>query len=122
MRGNINIYLLKIEKTDNARNFVNSPFSSSCKCLINIPTRVSINSATLLDHAYTSLLNSSIVSWVLVTDISDHFPIFSLISNAGKNYKTKKHIMQRDFTALDKDESNKTMQKTLNEMWFRLKQ
>ena len=112
--GDINIYLLKIEKNKNSRNYANSLISSSCKCLISIPTRVNINSATLLDHAYTSLLKNILLSGVLVTDISDHYPIFSLISNAGKNYKTEKHITIRDFTAFSKDESNKTLQEALN--------
>ena len=111
----INIDLLKIEKNENSRNYANSLISSSCKCLINIATRVNINSATLLDHVYTSLLKNILLSGVLVTDISGHYPIFSLISNAGKNYKTEKHITIRDFTAFSKDEFNKTLQKALNE-------
>ena len=90
--GDIKIDLSEIEKNENARNYVNSLISSWCKCLTNIPTRVNIIGATLLDHAYTSLLNNFIVSGVLVTDISDHYSIFSLISKAGKNYKTKKLI------------------------------
>ena len=111
--GDINIDLLKIEKNENSRNYANSLISSSCKCLINIPTRV--NSAALLDHAYTSRLKNILLSGVLVTDISDHYPIFSLISNEGKNYKTEKHITVRDFTAFSKDEFNKTLQEALNE-------
>ena len=84
-----------------------SQISSWYKCLINIPTRANNNLTTLLDHAYTSLLNNSMVSGALVTDISDHYLIFSLISSAGKNYKAVKHIMIPDFTAIDKDESIK---------------
>ena len=87
--GDISIDLLKIEKNKNSRNCANSLISFSCKCLINIPTRVNINLATRLDHAYTSLLKNILLSEVLVTDISDHYPIFSLISNAGKITKQK---------------------------------
>ena len=67
--GDINIDLLKIEKNENSRNYANSLISSSCKCLINIPTRVNINSATLLDHAYTSLLKKHFIKW----SISDRY-------------------------------------------------
>ena len=49
-----------------------------------------------------------------MTDVSDHYPNFSLILNAGKNYKTEKHITIRDFTAFRKDEFNKTLQEALN--------
>ena len=49
-----------------------------------------------------------------MTDILDHYSIFSLISNAGKNYKTKKQITVRDFTAFGQDEFNKTLQEALN--------
>ena len=41
--------------------------------------------------------------------------MFSLISSAGKNYKTEKHITVRDFTAFSKGEFNKTLQEALNE-------
>ena len=59
-----------------------------------------------------------------MTDILDHYPIFSMISNAGKNYKTEKHYSTRfysfsDFTAFYrfyiKDQFNKTLQEALNE-------
>ena len=50
-----------------------------------------------------------------MTDISDHLPIFCLISHAGKSYKTDNHIEVRDFTAICKDEFNKTLQKALND-------
>ena len=109
--GDINIDLLKIEKNKNSRNYANSLISFSCKCLINTPTRVNINSTTLLDHAYTSLLKNILLSGILVTDISDHSPIFSLISNAGKNYKTEKHITVRNFTVLVKMNSIKLCKK-----------
>ena len=113
--GDINIDLLKIEKNENSINYANSLISSLCKCLINIPTRVNINSATLLDRAYTSLLKNILISGVLVTDISDHYPIFSLVSNAGKNYTTEKHMTAQGFTAFSKDEFNKALQEALNE-------
>ena len=76
---------------------------------------MNINSATLLDNAYTSVLKNILLGGVLVTDISDHYPIFSVISNAGKNYKTEKHIMIQDFAAFSKDEFNKTLQEALIE-------
>ena len=85
--------------------------SGSESLWINIPTRVNINSATLLDHAYTSLLKNISLSGVLVTDVSDHYPIFSQILNAGKNCKTEKHIMVRDFIAFSKNEFNKLCKK-----------
>ena len=50
-----------------------------------------------------------------MTDISDHYPIFSLILDVGKNYKTEKHISVRDFTAFNKDQFHKTLQEALNE-------
>ena len=77
---------------------------------------MNINLATLIDHAYISLLTNFILSGVLLTDISDHYPIFSLILNAGKKLQNRKHIMLRDFTAFGKDEFNKTLQEALNEI------
>ena len=53
-------------------------YSNEFLPLISRPTRISTNSATLIDNIFTNNhdgLNCSI-NGILVTDISDHFPIF----------------------------------------------
>jgi hypothetical protein len=51
------------------------------QCIINIPTRETATSKTLLDHVYTNVNNKYLDSGVIHTDISDHKPIYCIINN-----------------------------------------
>ena len=70
-----------------------SPNLSSCKLtqdfyelfceqgflsLIAKPTRVSRNTATVIDHIYTNSIQKNLSCGVLVTDLTDHFPVFCI--------------------------------------------
>ena len=46
--------------------------------LIVRPIRITINSCTLIDNIFTNQINYSADSGLLITDISDHLPIFVL--------------------------------------------
>ena len=46
--------------------------------LITRPTRISSNTATLLDNIFTNTLNRVMFNGLLFTDISDHLPVFSI--------------------------------------------
>ena len=48
--------------------------------LIVRPTRITANSATLIDNIFTNNLENlnNSLNGVLITDISDHFPIFHI--------------------------------------------
>ena len=76
--GNFNIDLLQINSNLGIRNNADSLIrcSCTCKCLIDVLTRVNHNSATLINHIFTSLLNKWLVCGVAVADISDHDPTF----------------------------------------------
>ena len=52
--------------------------------VIHYPTRVTINSATLIDNIFTNDIEN-IDSGILLADISDHFPIFCVHSSPTKN-------------------------------------
>ena len=52
--------------------------------MINKPTRVTSNSASLIDNIFINRThNKNHTSGILYTDISDHFPIF-IIDNSSK--------------------------------------
>ena len=68
----ININLLNIKISGNIRKYANNVISCSCKCLIDLPTRISQNSKTLIDHIYTNIADTKVQSGIAVTDISDH--------------------------------------------------
>ena len=64
--------------------------------LINVPTRVTDNSSTIIDHIITNDHIHNISSGVIKTDLTDHFPIFCTISNVTLK-KSHKPIFRRDF-------------------------
>ena len=49
--------------------------------MINIPTRKTSTSATLLDHICTNIFSKPCLSGVSINDISDHLPTFCLIQD-----------------------------------------
>ena len=51
-------------------------YSNMFFLLITQPTRITSNSATLIDNIFTNNLDTYSFSGLLFTDISDHLPIF----------------------------------------------
>lgn len=85
--GDYNIDLLKYDTVSKINDFVNLIFSNGFLPVIDRPTRVTEHSATLIDNIITNDIFGKINSGILVTDISDHFPIFS-ITKHGQNPRT----------------------------------
>ena len=71
--------------------------------LINVPTRVTDNFTTIIDHIITNDHSHNISSGVIKTDLTDHFPIFCSISNVTLK-KSHKPIFRRDFSMLNEDD------------------
>ena len=46
--------------------------------LINRTTRVTCNTATLIDNIFTNVLDNNCISGIYPTDISDHFPVLHI--------------------------------------------
>jgi len=78
--GDFNVNLLNIENNQDAQYLITTLQSTSYIPVISKPTRITDNSATLIDNIF---LNCPInfVSGVLTCDISDHFPIFIIRKN-----------------------------------------
>ena len=71
--------------------------------LVNRPTRVTSTSATIIDNIFTNNHDATVDAFqgILVTDISDHFPIFH-IGTINKKEPVDRFIVKRSF-----DEKNK---------------
>ena len=90
--GDFNINILK----ESSSNFLTTIYSNGFYPLITKPTRVSHTSSTLIDNIITIVSQSNaFLSGVLITDLTDHFPVFckSLIHDASdkKNLKTRNY-------------------------------
>ena len=78
-----NITLLNIDKHSLTPEFLDIMFSYSFFPLINRPTRVRAESATLIDNIYCNVLKRNIFSGIFYTEISDHFlfPVLIMITS-----------------------------------------
>ena len=76
--GDYNINILNYESHDPTAYFVDAMYSCGFVPLINRSTRITQHSGTIIDDIFTNNHNVPIKSYqgILVTDLSDHFPIF----------------------------------------------
>ena len=73
-----NINLLDYKLNNHTQNFVDLLFSMSLFPLINRPTRLSNQHASIIDNIFTNAINKNINCGIIMDDISDHFPIFCI--------------------------------------------
>lgn len=89
--GDFNIDLKNMDST-HTENILNTMHSYSFRPLINIPTRICKQSATIIDNIYTNEISHEISSGTIIHDLSDHLPIFASIKynktqTNSQNYK-----------------------------------
>ena len=98
--GDLNIDLLKHENHQSAAALLDSLYSYNVFPLITKPTRVTRESATLIDHVLTNNFDmiSKHVQGILCTSISDHYAIFHIAGNAGITSTDYISVLKRNFT------------------------
>ena len=97
LTGDFNIDLLKHDDLNYVDNFINTLLSYSYYPLISKPTRVTDRTATLIDNFFTNDLQA-VKSGILVTDISDHFGIFSISNLKQEARLDQKNRLRRNFS------------------------
>ena len=90
--GDFNIDLLKNGEHVGTTKFVDAMYSIGLYPLIDKPSRITQYSATLIDNIFTNELTNQIISGLLINDISDHLPIFSLTRSSPKDLRGYKTI------------------------------
>lgn len=88
--GEFNINLLKHE-SNSSIEFLNTLYSYYFDPLIDKPTRITCSSATLIDNILTNHFVNSITSGMMLTDISDHLPVFLFFLCKEKPTYSMKH-------------------------------
>ena len=73
--GDFNLDVSRCDSRTEVQSFLDIMHSSSFIPLIDKPTRITDTSATIIDLIFTNDLNTP-KSRILVTDISDHYPVF----------------------------------------------
>ena len=83
--GDVNINLINMDKHAATCDFVDTMLEHGMIPTISKPTRVTKNSATLIDNIFTNIVknSSSVFSGLLYTDLTDHFPIFFIDSSTS---------------------------------------
>ena len=81
LMGDFNIDILKYGSNDYANRFLNQMYSSQFYPVINRPTRITTNSATIIDNIFINNIFVDCSSGILISDLSDHLPVFQILSN-----------------------------------------
>ena len=76
--GDFNIDILKQVHNTDAINFLSVNSSYGFLPFIKTSTRITFNSATLIDNIFTNVIDKDFVTGSFCVDISDHLPIFLL--------------------------------------------
>ena len=82
--GDFNIDLLELDNSASVQHYMSTCNSLSLLNVITKPTRVTDDTATLLDHIWVTDPTKTIAG-VIVNDISDHFPTFIVSLDLFKN-------------------------------------
>ena len=89
-----NFDYIKINEHRNTADLFNMFLSNELIPVITKPTRITHNSATLIDNLYIRLHQTRITSGIITTKLSDHLPIFAFY---GKSPKTKSKPVNINF-------------------------
>ena len=111
--GDLNINLLNYEKHADTNIFFNNLFSFGMCPLINKPSRITKDSATLIDNIFSNNIESNLLSGLLISDITDHLPGFCCSKKTTSNNKVEnvRNVFERRLV-------NDTTLKTLNEKLY----
>ena len=70
----------------------------NCRCLIDVPTRVTETSKTLIDYVITNDKQRAVTTGVLISDLSDHYGVFAILSHIDIKNKISNQVFIRDMT------------------------
>ena len=108
--GDYNINLLNIDSHNPTNEFIELMYSHNFFPLVSRPTRIMQSSATLIDNIFTNNIDDTNLSLngILVTDISDHFPIFHLNYSYSVEME-ESYIVTRVYNEKNKNAYNETI-------------
>ena len=102
--GDFNINLLDYQENSEVKNFIDILQSHLIFPTINLPTRVTSLSSTLIDNVLISPFDSKIYAGNLVVSISDHMPQVAIISNEFEEViSTTKPITTQNWSKFDEN-------------------
>lgn len=109
--GDFNIDLLNPKGYKRTTDFIDTMYSKGRFPVITKPSRITTDTATLIDNIYTNEIEAKIVGGLFINDMADHLPVFAIFQNLFKNtnenrttnYKMIRHRTPETITALGED-------------------
>ena len=108
-----NFDLLKSAQYTSISDFLNLNIDTDLTPCITKPTRVTNKTATLIDNVMISnKLSYNYTPYILLDDISDHYPCLVILHDLNKCKRDKIRIIKRTFNDSNIDHLNDTLSKT----------
>ena len=95
--GDFNVNLLQYHRSNSVADYCNNFLSHGLYPLITKPTRTTAESATLIDNIFTNDVNSVTRAAVIISDVSDHYPVFIQKPNS-REYRNPIVITYRKYS------------------------
>ena len=90
-----NFDYIKLEQHKNTDTLLGTFLINGLVPTITKPTRITHNSATLIDNIYISIKNKGVIkSAILCADISDHLPVFTCVGKKKRSHSNKSILIQ----------------------------
>ena len=102
LMGDFNIDLYN--PSVNAEMLVTSLVCLGIHQLIKTLTRVTPMSGSLIDHIYTNMGADRICAGTIVTDVSDHFPIFAIFEDSSVKLQPQVEVRYRSYKNYKKEQ------------------
>ena len=103
LMGDFNLCLLKTESSSYSQDFLLALQRFYLLPTIDKPTRVCINSASLIDTIFVNNADQVLISGNII--VSDHFSQFCILKS-NRDKPVKKTIKKRDFSQFSSEEFN----------------
>jgi hypothetical protein len=113
--GDINIDFFKFTSHSPTEKYLNMLYANNFLPIITKPTRLTDHTKTLIDHIYTNVYSDQISSGILLFDLSDHLPVFSIINMCTK--RNKKRRVFRDYSKFKSENYLNDIEKIGNSLY-----
>ena len=93
--GDLNVELLRLDAHGPTSYYLGEFTSAGYYPLISLPTRLTDNTATLIDNIWTNKVETKIGSGLVTVRVSDHLPIFAFVGGDRENGQVREQGRRR---------------------------
>ena len=93
--GDLNINLLNFNQHSQTKEYLEMLISRGFLPIIILPTRIFDSSATLIDHIFTNIQSEIYQSFIIMSDLSDHFPVIFVEHNHNNKLPTPPKLVRQ---------------------------